>query len=65
LALACLPFPFLFYRYGPAIRRRCRFAAEAARVMENIRQAELEYNSSDNREENLAEKKDEDARADV
>jgi hypothetical protein len=29
LSLACVPFPFLFYRYGPAIRRRCKFAAEA------------------------------------
>jgi len=31
LALACVPFPFLFYKYGPAIRRRCKFAAEAER----------------------------------
>jgi Major Facilitator Superfamily len=29
LALACVPFPFLFYKYGAAIRQRCRFAAEA------------------------------------
>ena len=29
LAVACMPFPFLFYRYGPQIRRRCKYAAEA------------------------------------
>ncbi|KAE8150969.1 major facilitator superfamily domain-containing protein [Aspergillus avenaceus] len=29
LALACLPFPFVFYKYGAGIRRRCRYAAEA------------------------------------
>ena len=33
LALMCVPFPFLFYRYGAAIRRRCKFAAEAERIM--------------------------------
>jgi MFS family permease len=29
LALACLPFPFVFYKYGARIRRRCKYAAEA------------------------------------
>ncbi|KAJ5747135.1 uncharacterized protein N7511_008831 [Penicillium nucicola] len=29
LALVCCPFPFIFYRYGPAIRRKCKYAAEA------------------------------------
>lgn len=33
LALLCVPFPFLFYRYGSAIRKRCKFAAEAERVL--------------------------------
>lgn len=32
LALACLPFPFLFYKYGGAIRSRCKYAAEADNV---------------------------------
>ncbi|KAJ5718474.1 hypothetical protein N7488_004120 [Penicillium malachiteum] len=31
LAAACLPFPWIFYKYGPAIRRHCRYAAESAR----------------------------------
>ncbi|KAJ4982688.1 major facilitator superfamily transporter [Stagonosporopsis vannaccii] len=30
LALACLPFPILFYIFGASIRARCRFASEAA-----------------------------------
>jgi len=38
LALACVPFPFLFYKYGPAIRRRCKFAAEAERFMVEMNQ---------------------------
>ncbi|XDG00462.1 hypothetical protein ABKA04_000077 [Annulohypoxylon sp. FPYF3050] len=37
LALACLPFPFLFYKYGGAIRMKCKFAAEAAEVLTRMR----------------------------
>ncbi|KAI1799927.1 MFS general substrate transporter [Daldinia bambusicola] len=37
LALACLPFPFLFYKYGASIRMKCKFAAEAAKVLETMR----------------------------
>ncbi|KAF2761513.1 MFS general substrate transporter [Pseudovirgaria hyperparasitica] len=37
LALACMPFPFLFYKYGAAIRMRCKYAAEADAFMEKIR----------------------------
>ncbi len=37
LALGCLPFPFLFYRYGPQIRSRCKYAAEAAKLLEMMR----------------------------
>ncbi|KAL3423626.1 major facilitator superfamily transporter [Phlyctema vagabunda] len=37
LALACVPFPFLFYKYGAAIRMKCKYAAEAARVLEQMR----------------------------
>jgi len=36
LALACVPFPFLFYKYGPAIRQRCKFAAEADAFMKKM-----------------------------
>ncbi|GAB1212152.1 hypothetical protein ATERTT37_001282 [Aspergillus terreus] len=38
LALACVPLPFLFYRFGPAIRARCKYSAEAARIMAQLKQ---------------------------
>ncbi|CAN9442935.1 unnamed protein product [Alternaria alternata] len=40
LSLACLPFPYLFYKYGPAIRQRCKYAAEAAEFLERMQQKE-------------------------
>ncbi|PSR92316.1 putative MFS multidrug transporter [Coniella lustricola] len=40
LALACVPFPMLFYKYGPAIRKRCKYAAEAAAFLERLRVTE-------------------------
>jgi len=36
LALACVPFPFLFYKYGPAIRARCKYAAESEAFMRRM-----------------------------
>lgn len=37
LALACVPFPFLFYKYGPAVRKRCQYAAQAEAFMMRLR----------------------------
>jgi hypothetical protein len=37
LALACVPFPFLFYMYGEPIRLQCKYAAQAAAALEKIR----------------------------
>ncbi|KAJ4301842.1 hypothetical protein N0V90_003938 [Kalmusia sp. IMI 367209] len=37
LAVACLPFPFLFYKYGAAIRKKCKYAAQSEAFMERIR----------------------------
>ena len=37
LALACAPFPFIFYKYGAAVRTRCKFAAEADRFMQKMK----------------------------
>ncbi|OCL07044.1 benomyl/methotrexate resistance protein [Glonium stellatum] len=37
LALACLPFPFLFYKYGAAVRVRCKYAAQADAFMKKLR----------------------------
>lgn len=36
LAFACLPFPFLFYKYGAQIRAKGKYAAEAARMFAQI-----------------------------
>lgn len=36
LALACVPFPFLFHKYGSTIRKKCKFAREAAETMEKL-----------------------------
>ncbi|CAP93898.1 hypothetical protein E8E15_007726 [Penicillium rubens] len=38
LALACVPFPFLFYKYGPAIRTRCKFAAQSDAFMRKLQE---------------------------
>jgi hypothetical protein len=37
LALACVPFPFLFYHYGEPIRLKCKYAAKAAATLAEIR----------------------------
>jgi multidrug resistance protein len=37
LALACLPFPFVFYKYGPLIRMKCKYAAQAHNVMQQLK----------------------------
>jgi hypothetical protein len=37
IALACFPFPILFYYYGPQLRRRCKYVAEAARIVEMMK----------------------------
>ncbi|EKD13083.1 uncharacterized protein L3040_007166 [Drepanopeziza brunnea f. sp. 'multigermtubi'] len=37
LALACVPFPFLFYKYGESIRLKCKYAAEAAKALAQFR----------------------------
>jgi hypothetical protein len=36
LALACLPFPFVLYKYGAAIRKRCVYASEVERIMSEL-----------------------------
>ncbi|RMJ24500.1 transporter [Aspergillus sp. HF37] len=36
LAAACMPFPFLFYRYGSVIRKQCKYAAQSARYMQKL-----------------------------
>jgi multidrug resistance protein len=36
LSLACVPFPFVIYKYGHRIRARCKYAADAQRALEHI-----------------------------
>jgi hypothetical protein len=42
LALACLPFPFLFYAYGVPIRMKCKYSAQAHEAMTAMKKAEEE-----------------------
>jgi MFS family permease len=37
LTVACTPFPFLVYRYGAALRMRCKYAHEAALLLVKMR----------------------------
>ncbi|KAJ1030566.1 hypothetical protein NDA16_001475 [Ustilago loliicola] len=36
LALICMPFPFIFYKYGAGIRERCKYASEAKQMLEQM-----------------------------
>lgn len=36
LALICVPMPFLFYKFGPKIREKCKYAAESAAFMRKM-----------------------------
>lgn len=46
LALACVPAPFLFYKYGAAIRTRCKYAAQSDAFMRKM-QAQMQQQASD------------------
>lgn len=47
LALACVPFPFLFYKYGPAIRTKCHFAAESDAFMRALKEQQDRMNAEE------------------
>lgn len=36
LALACVPFPFLFYKYGARIRMSCKYARESEEMIQSL-----------------------------
>jgi MFS family permease len=38
LSLACMPLPFIFFKYGAAIRKRCKYAAISAKHLQEIQQ---------------------------
>ncbi|KAK1751931.1 major facilitator superfamily domain-containing protein [Echria macrotheca] len=54
LALACVPFPLLFYVYGARIRARCRYAAEAEAVLKQMKAAHGDRGISEAMEEQAA-----------
>lgn len=62
LGLACMPFPFIFYKYGESIRLKCKYASEAAAALADMR---VNYDEDDSVEEknesksNYIEKRDE------
>ena len=45
LALACVPMPFMFYKYGPAIRMKCRYAAESEEFMTKVNVVQVKETS--------------------
>lgn len=47
LAVACVPFPFLFYKYGPAIRKRCKFAAQSEAFMRKLQQQNVQESDAE------------------
>jgi hypothetical protein len=38
LTVVCMPFPFIFYRYGKLIRERCKYAAQSEAYMQQLQQ---------------------------
>ncbi|KAJ5319940.1 hypothetical protein PENANT_c040G06928 [Penicillium antarcticum] len=58
LALACVPFPFIFYKYGAQIRKRCTYAAEADAFMQRLAQKNQAQIEVENKKEEESEKTD-------
>jgi hypothetical protein len=56
LALVCVPMPFLFYKYGPQIRERCKYAKQSMDFMRNMQKqmAEGESKQDEQNEEQEA-----------
>ncbi|KOS17159.1 putative MFS-type transporter [Escovopsis weberi] len=58
LAVACMPFPLLFYKYGAIIRSKCMYAAEAARALEKMRAQQVKVTEDEAAPEAEPEKKE-------
>ncbi|KIW57825.1 hypothetical protein PV05_02383 [Exophiala xenobiotica] len=54
LAAACVPFPFVFYKYGKQIRLKCKYAAHAHEVMSQIRARQKAIQEEEERERDEA-----------
>lgn len=61
LALACVPAPFLFYKYGASIRTKCKYAAESDAFM---RKMQAQMQQGDSEQEDSMEKDDAGTRTD-
>jgi multidrug resistance protein len=48
LALACLPAPLIFYKYGEAIRMRCKYSAQAHEALKQMKDAAEETSKDEN-----------------
>lgn len=59
LALACVPFPFLFWKYGSKIREKCTYAAQAMEFLKRLQQQKDEGESSEDIDEKEQEAFDE------
>lgn len=47
LSLLCLPFPWLFYRYGREVRVRCKYSAQAEALAREMREHDLDSTEDD------------------
>ncbi|KAK3109417.1 hypothetical protein LTR53_017355 [Teratosphaeriaceae sp. CCFEE 6253] len=69
LALACVPLPFLFYKFGPSIRAKCKYAAEAEaflkRMQEDMQKNEADDGTASDAETAVASPHEEEAREKV
>ncbi|KAI2469668.1 MFS general substrate transporter [Annulohypoxylon bovei var. microspora] len=65
LALACVPFPFLFYKYGPAIRKSCKYAAQSAAFMEKLQDAQASSGRDESEEDKQEDEKTDDRTASI
>lgn len=52
LALACAPFPFIFYKVGEKIRLKCKYAAAARQVMIDMRKSQEDEDSDESDDDN-------------
>jgi len=59
LALACMPFLFIFYKVGEKIRLKCKYAAQAHKIMEDMKaqQKEVEEEEREESEEDASDEK--------
>jgi hypothetical protein len=58
LAVVCVPFPFLFYKYGAQIRGKCKYAAQSEAFMRRMKK-EAEEGDGDSAEDGSSDEGDE------